>query len=275
LLRDADHPAVDMFGHAGDHVFRRLTQALRPVLPDQIVIAADAAGGDDHGLGAQRKIADDFARAAFAPRDVIGLKNRTRDPIDRAAGDRERIDAVAELEGQMAARLRIARAPLEWLDDAGAGAPGDMEPRHRIALAHRIIAAALGPADHRENTVTHRAQSAALFAGREGDVSFRPAPRPKVFIAVKPRRAHPVLQRELKTVPDAEPALFGAVDQEQAAERPEGLAAEALFTFLLDHDDAFAGIGNFGCGNEPRKAGADHDYVRIVSHRYFPRSPGN
>ena len=63
-LGDADHAAVDMFGHAGDHAFRRLAQPLRPVLPDQVVIAADAAGGDDHRLRAQREIADHLARAS-------------------------------------------------------------------------------------------------------------------------------------------------------------------------------------------------------------------
>ena len=76
-LGDADHPAVDMFGHAGDHVFRRVAKALRPVLPDQIVIAADAAGGDDHGLRVQREVAGDLARTAFAALD-----------IDRARGSR-------------------------------------------------------------------------------------------------------------------------------------------------------------------------------------------
>src|SRR5260370_37586353 len=118
-----------------------------------------------------------------------------------------------------------------------------------MAGAHGIGTAALGPADHRENTVTHRAQPSALFASRECHISFRPAPRPNIFFSVKARRAHPVLQRELKAVLDAEPALFRAVYQEQSAERAEGLAAKALFAFLLDHDDAFAGIGNFSCGH--------------------------
>jgi hypothetical protein len=53
LLRDADHAAVDMLGHAGDHELRGIAEPLRPVLPYQIVIAADAAGGDDHGLRLQ------------------------------------------------------------------------------------------------------------------------------------------------------------------------------------------------------------------------------
>ena len=62
----------------------------------------------------------------------------------------------------------------------------------------------------------------------------------------------------------------GLIDQKQSAERPEGLAAEALFAFLVDHDDALAGVGDFGRGDEAREAPADHDYVRIVCHRISP-----
>ena len=123
--------------------------------------------------------------------------------------------------------------------------------------------------------MAHGAQPAALFAGREGDIGLRPAPRPEIFVAVETRRSHPVLQRQVKTVLDAEPALFGAVDQEQSAERPEGLAAEALLALLVDHDDALAGIGDFGRGDQARQPAADHNYVRIVSHCVFPDSPND
>ena len=260
-----------MFGHAGDHVFWRIAEALRPVLPHQVVIAADAAGGDDHGLRAQREVADDFARTAFSALDVIGCENRAADAVDGAVGDRERIDAVAEPECQPAARLRLARPPLERLDNAGTGAPGDMKPRHRIAVAHRVIAAALGPADHGKDPMAHRPQPAAFFARRERHIGFRPALRPEILVAVEAGRTHPVLQREIETVLDAEPALFGAVDQEQPAERPEGLAAKALFAFLVDHDDALAGVGDFGRGDKACQSAADHDYVCIVSHcRHLP-----
>ena len=88
-----------------------------------------------------------------------------------------------------------------------------------------------------------------------------------IFVAVEARRSHPVLQREVVTVLDAEPALFGAIDQKQSAERPESLATEALLAFLVDHDDAFAGIGDFGRGDKAGKARADNDYVCIIGHR--------
>ncbi len=93
-----------------------------------------------------------------------------------------------------------------------------------------------------------------------------------VLVAVESRGAHPVLQREIVGILDAEPALFGRVDQKQSAERPEGLAAKALFAFLVDDDDALAGVGDFGCRDQPRQSAADHDYVCVISHRFLPRA---
>ena len=239
------------------------------------MIAADAAGSDDHGLCAQGEVADGFPRAALAALDVIRLEDHAADAIDGAVGDAERIDPVAEPECQPAACLCFARAPLERLDDAGAGAPAHVKPRHRIAMAHRVIAAALGPADHRKNPMAHRPQPSAFFARRERHIGFGPALRPQILIAVEARRAHPVLQRQIVAVLDAEPALFGQIHQEQSAERPERLAAEVLLAFLIDHDDAFAGVGDLGGGDKPGEAPADHDYVRIACHRIIPLSLAN
>src|SRR6202165_4531384 len=129
-LGDADTPAVDMFRHPGDVAFRRFPEAFRPVLPHQIVIAAEAAGGDDHGLRAQREVAGDFTRAAFSPLDMIRVEDPSAYAIDGGVGARQRRDTVTEPECQLSGRLRLAGAPLERLDDAGAGAPGDMKPWH-------------------------------------------------------------------------------------------------------------------------------------------------
>ena len=87
-----------MFGHAGNHALGRPAKARRPVLADQIVIAADAAGGDDHGLRAKAEFAGDGARRTFAALDVGRLEDRPADPVDGAVGDAERIDPVAEAE---------------------------------------------------------------------------------------------------------------------------------------------------------------------------------
>ena len=64
----------------------------------------------------------------------------------------------------------------------------------------------------------------------------------------------------------------GEFDQKQSAERPEGLSAKALFAFLVDHDDALAGVGDFGCRDQPRQSAADHDYVCVISHCFLPRA---
>ena len=173
------------------------------------MIAADAAGGHDHRRRFQREVTDDLARRALAALDTIWLEDRAADAVNRTIGHRQRVDAMAEPECQPAALRGFARPPLERLDDAGPGAPGDMKARYRIAVAHRVIAAALGPADHRKDTVSHRAQPVAFLAGCERNVGFRPAPWPVILVSIKSRAAHPVLQREFKTVLDAEPALLG------------------------------------------------------------------
>src|SRR6516225_4150921 len=116
--------------------------------------------------------------------------------------------------------------------------------------------------------MTHCPQPGAFLADRKAHIGFRPTPRPEILIAVEACRSDPVLECQVVTVLDAEPALFGGIDQEKPAKRPKRLAAQVLFALLLDHDDAFAGIGNFGGRDEPRKAPADHDDVSLLSHRF-------
>jgi hypothetical protein len=118
--------------------------------------------------------------------------------------------------------------------------------------------------------MAHGAQPVALLGRRKSDIGLRPAFGPEVLVAVEAGRSHPVLQRKIVTVPDAEPALLGGVHQEQAAERPERLAAQALLALLVDYDDMLAGIGDFGRGDEAGEAGADHDYVSLVGHGVTP-----
>ena len=177
---------------------------------------------------------------------------------------------MAKPEAEQAAGLCLACAPLERLDNAGAGAPADMKPRHRVAVAHGVVAAALGPADHREDAVAHGAQPVAFLARGKRHIGLGPAPRPVIVVAVEAGRPHPVLQRQVVTVLDAEPALLGRINQEQSAERPEGLAAEALLALLLDHDDASAGVGNFGRRDQAREPAADHNDISLIGHRFAP-----
>ena len=145
----------------------------------------------------------------MAPLHRVGLEDYALDAVDAAVLKSERIDAVTEFECQQSRFFRLAGAALERLDDAGAGAPGHMEPGHRIAVAHGVIAAAFRPADHRKNAVSHCPQPASFLAGGESEIGLRPASRPEVLIAVETCGAHPVLVRQLKTVLDAKPALLG------------------------------------------------------------------
>jgi hypothetical protein len=55
--------------------------------------------------------------------------------------------------------------------------------------------------------------------------------------------------------------LLGGVDQEEPAERPEGLAAERQLALLLEDRDAPAGVGQLRGGGEAGEPGTDDDDV--------------
>src|SRR3954447_4622579 len=102
------------------------------------------------------------------------------------------------------ADLRVAQQPArEDVDDRRAGPPGDVEARHRVAVAACVVAAALGPADQWEGAQPALPQPAALLAGREVDIGVCPLPGPVVLWPVESGRAEPVLQRQLVAVADA------------------------------------------------------------------------
>ncbi len=134
-------------------------------------------------------------------------------------------------------------------------------------MAACVVAAPLGPADQREGAQPAFPQPAALLARREVDVGVRPLPWPVVLGPVETRGAQPVLQRQLVAVADAEPALFGAVDEEQAAERPERLPADVGGVLLVDDQDAAAAFGQFTGGDQAGQAGSDHDDISISHGR--------
>ena len=133
---------------------------------------------------------------------------------------------MAETEIDEPALRRLPDARYERLDHTRAGAPRDMEARHRVAVPDGAVAAALGPADHGEEADALLLQPGALLAGGEVHVRLRPPPRPLVLGPVERRGAEPVLEGERVRVLDAEAPLLRAVDEEEAAERPERLAAE-------------------------------------------------
>ena len=264
LLGDRDHPAVDVRGHTGEHLLRDATHPGGPVGPHQFVVAADTAAGDDHRLRAKLELANYFSRRRDSTPLGRRLQHATPDPRHRLALDDQLVDLVPVRE----LHLRVVDQPArENFDDGRPGAPGDVEARHRIAVSLSAIAAALGPAHQREDLQTPLAQPASLLPGREIDIGMRPLLGPVVLLAVERRGAEPVLQREFLAVVYAEPTLLGAVDEEQAAERPERLPAEVGAVLLIEDQYPFAAIGHLAGRYQAGQARPDDDDISLgIAH---------
>lgn len=197
-------------------------------------------------------------------------------PGDRPADAHQPVDPVPEPQHEPPVDGRGTHPVGERLADPGAAPPRHVEPRHRVAVPAGQAVAALGPADHRREP--HPALPQPRQGVARGELDERPAPAhgPRVLgqVAVQPvpaRGALPVLPREVDRVPDAEPALHRAVDEEDAAERPPGLAAEVRRGLLLDEDHPSPGPHELVGGDQPRQAAAHHDDVRV--HAPHPRRP--
>lgn len=212
------------------------------------------------------EVAGDVARTPAAALDIARLKHVAAHAIHDGACSRQFVDPVAEFEADQPAILGLAHAPYERVEHARPGAPGDVKARHRIAVADGVAAAALGPADDWEELHAVLRQPGALLAGGEADIGLGPAARPKIFRTVEGGGAKPVLERQIMRIADAHAPLLGRIDEEDAAKRPERLAAERLFRLLVDNYGLLAGLGQLGRRDEPGKAGADNDHIRIVSH---------
>ena len=114
----------------------------------------------------------------------------------------------------------------------------------------------------------------ALVAGGELHVGPCPSAGPVVF-AIEPVEcgaALPVVPGQVEGVLDAQAALFGAVDEEDAAERPVRLTTEIGLVLLVDDGHLLAAAGQFVGGHQAREASADHDDVSI--HRTSSRTIG-
>ena len=223
-------------------------------MPPEVTITACAlsAKSPDHG-----------ARGGRAALHGGGLQDVAGDAVHHAGRLRQRGDAVAEAQRDEARLGGLAHLGDERRDQRRAGAPGDVEARHRVAVAGGGVAAALGPADDREPSQAHLVQPGALLAGGEGDVGLGPAARPVVLRPVEAGGAHPVLQRQVVAVADAQAALLGRIHEHEAAERPERLAAEDLLGLLVEEDDALAGVDQLSSRHEAGEPAADHDRIGI------------
>ena len=272
VLGDALHPSVDMGGHAGDEVLGRGADAVGgPVAPHQLVVVADAAGGDDDRRCAEVELARGVAGGLHAARGVVVGEHGAAHAHDRAVLDDQLVDLVAEREAYEPLRLGTLDGLGEDPHDLGAGAPRQVEARDRVAVPGRAAVAALGPADEGQRLEAEVVEVGALLPVGEVDVRPRPLLRPEVLAAagavgavaeaVELGRALPVLPGQLGGVLDAHPTLLGTVHEQQPAQGPPGLAAEVVAVLLVEHEDALAGEGELVGRDQPGEAGADHDDV--------------
>ena len=232
------------------------TRSKLPPMPPDVTSTAGACSSNSptavRELGAARGTSD-------------GSRTVPRTPSTTPSVDGQLVHLMPEREAQLAALGCLLGPRGERRDDPGAGAPGDVEARDGVAVPGRGVAAALGPADDREPAHAALVQPGALLAGGEVDVRLGPAPRPDVLVveAVEAGGAQPVLPGELDGVLDPHPALLGRVDEEQPAERPEGLPAEILLRLLIDQDDPPAGVEQLARRDQPGEARTHHDRVGV------------
>ena len=172
---------------------------------------------------------------------------------------------MAVVEGHQAALGGRQRRLGERRDDSGPGSPRDVEARDRVAVAGGGEIAAFGPADAGQELDALIAEVTALVAGGELDIGSRPSGGPQILIIepVEARAALPVVPGQFQRVGDPHPALFGAVHQEDPAERPEGLAAQIRCVLLVHHGHPLAAAGQFESGDQPGKARSDDDHICI------------
>ena len=103
---DREHAAVHVGGDARQHSRGRLAQALGPLLAHEVVVAADAAAGGDHRLGAQLEVADLHAAALLAAPARARLEHLAAHAAHGAGGHGQLVDAVAEAQLHEPARRR-------------------------------------------------------------------------------------------------------------------------------------------------------------------------
>ncbi len=88
---------------------RGRAQAGGPVLPDQVVVGADAAGGDEDHRARQLELADSV-RELRRPRAAVGASIAPAHAVDGPVGHGELVHPVPEAEltrpGDAAARTR-------------------------------------------------------------------------------------------------------------------------------------------------------------------------
>lgn len=265
---DANHAAVDVGRHAEDEVLRHAgAQAVDgPGLLDGVDAAADAARGDDDGGAAQLKAVDGGTVGGQPAGRVVGVEDAAAHAHGPPRGlvDDQLVDDVAELELHEAPGGGLLDGLGEYADDLGPGAPCEVEPGHRVAVAVSPAVAPLGPADVEEEAHAPRLDVGLHLVGGEVDKGLCPSARPVVvLLTVEGGAAEPVLHGEGARVADAHAALLGRVDDEDAAERPKGLAAQVVLVLLIQQHDGHVALRQLEGGHEAGEACADDEHGRL------------
>ena len=240
-------------------------EAAGPVGPHQVVVAADAAGAHQHRLGAELEAVGDVAVGRAAALGAVGCQDGAAHAGHRPAGHHQRVDAVAESSSSRPAAWALRTRRTNG-SSTRAGAPRDVEARHRVAVPAGTAVAALGPADDREEPHALLVQPRALLAGGEVDVGLGPLARPVVLGPVEAGTALPVLPRQLDRVADPHPPLLGTVHQEEPAERPVGPPRFASLSWSSTTTRR-PGVGELSSGHEPGQPGSHDDDIGVHEPR--------
>ena len=172
---------------------RRTSSWLAPMPPE---VTTTACARSSKSPTTSRELASPRARA-------LGSSTSPATPSTAPPVESQPVDAVAEAQLDQPAALGLAHAPDERLEQARAGAPGDVEARDGVAGPGRQVAAALGPAHVGQEAHALLVQPRALLARGEVDVGLGPAARPVVLGPVEAGRAEPVLPGQFARVADA------------------------------------------------------------------------
>src|ERR1051326_6803625 len=170
---------------------------------------------------------------------------------------------MAKAQRDQPATLGLAHAPDKWLEDTGAGSPGDVKTRHRVAVLRRGVPTPLGPSHNWKETNALGVQPGAFLTRGPGEVILGPTFRPVIFVAIEAGAAKPVLSCELVRITYSEPALLWRIHKEQSAQRPERLSTERVLRLLIDDDRSASRVGDFPRADKAAAPAADNDAVRV------------
>ena len=230
------------------------------------MVAADAAGGDDHGLRGVLEVADLVAVGRPAAVDaVVGASTAPRTPVTAPPATTRSSTRCRNRERDQPAR----DAPRGPGARTARPRPGPV-PQVRWKRGTELPCPSARPSPRSAQPTTGKSRSPMvvqprpLLAGREVDVRLGPAAAASGPLAVELGAAHPVLQRQLVGVLDAHPALLGACRRGTArrATRTPGRRGDCS-RLLVEQEHLLARVGELGGGDQPGQAGSDDDDVCV------------